>query len=491
MPNVTFTEFATDYRVPSTRVEIRPAYANQGIIGYPASLLIIAPAPSGAVGALNTLIPITRDDQGAAAAGAGSIPDQMVRAMRKANPFHQINLLLVADPTSGAANATGTFTFAGSPSVAGTMGAYVAGRRYLFGIATTDTVTAIAARLAALITADAQAAVTATASAGVVTATHKHKGALGNAIRLEVNRAPEEATPSGLTCTIGAMSGGTGAADVTTAIAAIPTQWFTGIAIAANDNTNIGLMSTEADRRYTATAHLDTRVYWSQQASYGSLISVGAAQNGRFMTCLPCYLSSTPPWVWAASLCGVAELSLANDPAQQLRGLVLPGIIAPDLANQPLESEQEQFLRNGMSTFTVTADGSVVLQRVITMYQKTSLGVLDTAWLDIMRPETLSRIRYDWRSYRETTWPRHKLAPDGSLAANHADNILTPSRAKAAWAGRLAQYERAGWLVNSTADAANSSFAIDTSNTSRLVQRAPMTIIGNLMQLDAAFEFAA
>ena len=41
------------------------------------------------------------------------------------------------------------------------------------------------------------------------------------------------------------------------------------------------------------------------------------------------------------------------------------------------------------------------------------------------------------------------------------------------------------------ANALISGSAIDTGNTNRLVQRAPMTIIGNLMQLDAAFEFAA
>lgn len=489
--DVTFTEFPADWRPPGTRVEIRPSYANAGIAGYPSRMLVIAPRPAAGTGALLVAHPITRAEQGAALAGNGTIPDQMIRAIRRANPFHELFLLLVADPTSGAAAATWTLAYSGTPGVAATQGVYVGGRRYALNIATTDTAAAIATRLAALITADAQAHVTAAASTGTVTLTHKHLGALGGGTRVELNRAPEEATPTGLTCAITATAAGTGVADVAAAIGAIPTRWFTTIAIAFNDSTNIGLMSAEMDRRYAANAKLDGRCYWSQQASYGTLISAGAAQNGRFMTWMPSYRSSTPPWVWAAVTAGVAALAKANDPARQLRGLVLPGVIAPDEPDRPLESEQDALLRNGGSTFEVTQDGGVVVQRLISMYRVTSLGVADTAWLDTFRPETLSRMRYDWRVYRDTVWPRHKLAPDGSTAADNADDILTPARAKAAWAGKMKQWERVGWIVNADADAAAASFAIDPENPNRLVARAPVTIIGNLMNLDMALEFGA
>lgn len=491
MSDVTFQEFATDWRVPGTRVEIRPSYANAGIAEYPARMLVLAPRPAGATGALNTPHRISRADQAAALAGAGSIAAQMVRTIRRANPFHELWLVLVADPTAGAVAAAGSFVFSGTPGTSGTMGIYIGGRRYALNIATTDTAAALATRLTALITADAAAQVTAIATTGTVAVTHRHLGALGNAVRLEVNRAPEEATPTGLTCTITAMTGGAGVADVATAIAAIPTLWFTAIASAFGDSTNNALLSTEMDRRYAASGKLDGRVYWSMQAAYGSLISTGGALNGRFLSCLPCYQSSTPPWVWAAACAGVAQLALANDPARQLRGLVLPDLIAPDAPSRPIESEQDALLRKGMSTFEVTQDGRVVIQRLITMYQVTSLGVADAAWLDITRPETLSRIRYDWRVYRDTVWPRHKLAPDGSQAANHADSILTPGRARAAWTGKMKAWERQGWIVNVGDDAANSAFGIDPNNVNRLVQRAPLTVIGNLMLLDVALEFQA
>lgn len=491
MSDTSFTEFPTDWRVPGTRVEIRPSYANAGIAEYPARMLVLAPRPAGATGALGIAHRITRDDQAAALAGGGSIPDQMIRAIRRANPFHELRLILVADPTAGAVAASGSVAFAGTPSVSGTIGVYLGGRRYPLNISTVDTPAAIATRLAALVTADPAAAGTAVATTVTVALTCKHLGALGNGLRLEINRAPDEATPTGLTCTVTAMASGNGAADVAPAIAAIPTLWFTTIASAFNDSVNNALLSTEMDRRYAANGKLDGRVYWSLQAAYGTLITTGGTQNGRFLTFLPCYQSSSPPWVWAAVCAGVAQLALGNDPARQLRGLVLPGVIAPDPASRPLESEQDALLRKGVSTFEVTQDGGVVIQRLITMYQATSLGVADTAWLDITRPETLSRIRYDWRVYRDTVWPRHKLAPDGSQAANHADSILTPARAKAAWTGRMKAWERLGWIVNVPADAANTTFAIDPNNVNRLVQRSPLTIIGNLMLLDVALEFQA
>ncbi len=83
-----------------------------------------------------------------------------------------------------------------------------------------------------------------------------------------------------------------------------------------------------------------------------------------------------------------------------------------------------------------------MLERVITAYKTTFSRRPDTAYLDIMVPKTLTRIRYDWATYVTLLYPRHKLADDDSPAANNNDAVVTPRRMAGSWATRCKLYER-------------------------------------------------
>ena len=108
-----------------------------------------------------------------------------------------------------------------------------------------------------------------------------------------------------------------------------------------------------------------------------------------------------------------------------------------------------------------------------------------------MTPKTMSRIRYDWAGYVALNYPNAKLADDDSIAAKFGANVVTGKLLKALWAGRSNLYERNAWIEGSAATADASVFTRDGTDKNRLNSNQQVRIIGNLMILTGALEFAA
>ena len=481
----------TDWRVPGTYVEVRPSYSNIGVLPWPARALLMGQMRGGGgagTALANRAYPITRADQAIGLFGAGSQLARMAAAFLAANRTTPLFALAIADPGAGVA-ASGTIVLSGSPTAAGTLAAYIGGVRVAVAVALTDTPTTAATRLRDAVNANTALPVTAAATTGTVTLTAKHAGTIGNSIDVRLNYRPDEATPPGLTAVVNAMASGAGVVDITAALSAIASDWYTDIALGWTDATNMAVLETELARRYNAMGRLDAHAYVAVAGTFGALSSYGAARNSQWVTALGMAGMPSEPWAVAACLAGVCAFQLANDPARQLRGLALPGIAAPAPANRFIESERDLLLRDGISTVLVMDDGTVTLERVITMYQKTGLGVDDTAWLDIMVPKTLSRIRYDWRTWVSLQYPRHKLADDGALGAEYSDTVVTPRILHSSWGARCTEYERLGWTEGTQATLAQSSFVRDATDRNRVNSRQVVRIIGNLMVLAVALEF--
>lgn len=486
---LTFEEIPYDWRVPGTYVEIRPSYRNLGVLGYPARVLLIG--QKLAAGSATVAVPqrITRGDQAIALFGAGSVLAEMVEAFRATNQTTDVFAVALAD-TAGTA-AAGSIVLSGSPSASGTLAVYIGGQRVAVNVAAGAAVADIATALRAAITARTTMPVTPGGSAGTVSLTAKHVGVVGNSIDLRINRLAGEATPPGLTVTLTPLASGAGSPDVATVLTAIAAEWFTDIVCAWTDTSNLNLLVADLATRYNAMGARDGHAYVGLRGTYGTLAAAGAARNSPHLTIIGANASPTSPWAWAASLAGVAAFHLANDPARQLRSLALTGIIAPDPAARFTPLEQDLLMRDGVSTFDVNVDGTVRLARVITTYQTSPLAVEDTAWLDIMVPKTLSRIRYDWSAYVSLTYPRSKLADDGSPAAEYSDAVVTPRAMKGTWAARCALYERQGWIEDAARTVAESTFVRDGTDRNRLNALQRVRVIGNLMILAASLQFDA
>ncbi|WP_431281659.1 phage tail sheath subtilisin-like domain-containing protein [Humitalea sp. 24SJ18S-53] len=488
--SITFDETPSDWRVPGTYVEIRPTYGRIGIVDYPTKVLLVGQATTASTGPRNVPVLATRDDDASSRFGAGSQIDAMLRMFRRANLTSQVWIMGQADPVGGVA-ATGTIVLTGSPSASGQFSVNIAGRRVSIPVAASATVTAITAALAVAVNAITLLPVTATASTGTLTLTSKHTGVLGNDIDIRLNPLAGDVTPAGLTAAVTAMASGAGVPDVAVSLAAIAATWFTDFAFGASDAASAALIEAELATRYRANGRMDGHAYFGLRGTHGELTALGAARNSPYRSGIGAKAAGSPPWEWAASLCARGAFYLAQDPARQMRSLTLPGIVGPAPANLFTPAEQHLLLLDGISTFDVQADGTVALSRVITTYQTNSLGAADDAWLDIMVPRTMSRIRYDWWTYVTLNYPRHKLTDDDSPAAEASDSVVTPRQMHGSWAGRCKLYERLGWIEDVKRTLAESLFQRDPDNRNRMQSRKRARIIGNLMQMFDALEFEA
>jgi phage tail sheath gpL-like len=155
------------------------------------------------------------------------------------------------------------------------------------------------------------------------------------------------------------------------------------------------------------------------------------------------YKSLTPCYEVAATAAAVAAYYGQIDPARPFQTLPLLGVLAPAQTNQFTLEERNLLLFDGIATQKVDSGGQVVIERLITMYQENTAGASDTAYLDVNTVLTLSYLRWDFRNYFMTKYPRHKLANDGTrFGAGQA--ILTPKAAKAEAVAKFRQWEELG-----------------------------------------------
>jgi phage tail sheath gpL-like len=498
---ITLDEIPYNLEVPGVFYQIRANYSQAGLLPYPAKALLIGQMLASGTAQADTPYQVFAAADAQALGGAGSIIAQMAAAFIKANPWIPLEIIGVAD-ASGATKASGTFAITGTATAAGTLALYVQGIRIAVPVAVGDTAANVATN--ALATIDQLESslggipfsagalpFSASVTTGTLTITALHGGTLGNTIDLRTNAMRGDQTPPGITVAVTAMAGGATDPDITNAMDAIASTWFTDIGICWNDAPNVGIFESTLATRYMAMGKLDAKGYRVIAGTPATVQTAQTGLNSKYATTMPIQNPMQPTWVICGSFAGACSYALAQDPSRQLRGVALPGIIAPAAADQYDETERNILLAAGMTTFTVAVDGTVQLERVVTENVTDSNGIPTEAWHDIMVPATMSRIRYDWIGYVSLVYPRNKLAPDGSLAAEYDGTVVTPKRMRGAWAGRCRVYAEAGWIVNVAQTVNASTFVIDSNNPNRMNSRQQVNLIGNLMILAGDLEFSA
>jgi len=496
MEQIVFDEIPYDWREPGTFLEAKPNYRTMGILPWPVKNLIVGQKLATGTLTPGDMVEIVRPDEAIALFGLGSIGAEQVAAFRKANSTQPLFVMALADDAGGVA-ATGTITFAGAVAAAVVLRFKIAGKQVRMTAAAGASVTDLATALKNAINADTSLPVTANSALGVVTVTSRHKGEVGNEIDMRVDWK-EQPLPSGLTATVVAMSGGTGNPDLTDALDAIGNTWVTALQHPYADATNMAAAAAWATGRYMAMAKRDVQVYAAKRGSFAELGTFGDLTNSPFLTVVGLDKSPTSAWAISAALMGLCSFHLANDPARQLRSLVLPGVDAPDPIDQFIDTERNLLLGKGVSTLTCLDDGTVTVSRVITTYKKSSLNIDDEAWMDIMVPATVSRIRYDWSSYVTLLYPRSKLVDDESSAAltgrsnedeDPGSAVVTPRRMKASWGARCRLYGDRAWIEDIERTVKESIFQRNADDKNRLDSRQQIRIVGNLMVLAGSLEF--
>ncbi|MGP2410537.1 phage tail sheath subtilisin-like domain-containing protein [Yersinia sp. 2553 StPb PI] len=374
--------------------------------------------------------------------GAGSMLHGQMAAYLANDTAGEIYILPLSDATAMVA-ATGKITVTTQASSTGVISLYIAGIRVQVAVVATDEVAAVATALTAAINTTASLPVTAAAVDAVITLTAKNKGAHGNTIDLRLNylgSAGGETTPDSLVLTFTPMAGGAGAPELDDALANLQDRTFDFIINPYTDTASLNKIKeflSDSTGRWSYAEQLYGHSFAAQAGTYGQLTAAGELRNDQHASLLGVNGSPTPSYIWSAAYVGAIAQSLRNDPGRPLQTLAISGVLAPPLASRFTLTERNNLLHSGISTVTVTDDGTVQVENIITTYQKNKYGAEDDSYLQI---ETLFLLMFVTRFLRTqvtSKFARMKLAADGTRFAP-GSAIITPNVIRAEL---IAQYQ--------------------------------------------------
>jgi phage tail sheath gpL-like len=437
---ISFETIPSNLLVPGVYTETNADRAASSSPTLPRRAMLVGGRLTGGATATNIPFRVFKTSDGDYHAGVGSMLAEMIRVFKAANPYCELWAIGIDDNGSGVP-ATGTLTYAGTATAAGSLVLYISPYwadgalrgKYTVAIASGTAASAVATAVAAAITADPYRTVSASPAGAVVTLTARQDGTPGNDISLNHNFFDGERFPAGITCTIVAMASGATNPTVSTAIAALGDTHYTHIVNPWNDATSLTAFENEATRRWEGTVQREAYLFGAASGSLGTLTTLGDGRNNQFSSILGAGPSPTPPWIAAADFAAVD----ANEfhPGRPLRGLHMRSMVAPRTGSEHTGTDRQALLADGITTFTVDAGGACRIDRIVSTHQEDINGNPSSVWRDRQVAGTLFAIRWDWRVFIGQKYPRHMHAANGSIYSPGLP-IITPDTIKAEAIGR-------------------------------------------------------
>lgn len=389
--SVSFNNIPSALRYPGAYIEIDGSGAGLG--DAIASVLIVGQKLASGTAAAGEISLVSSVQDAKNKAGVGSMLARMVARYRAIDPALDVYMLPYADNPAGV-QATGTVVVTAAPTASGTLSLYIGGDLVSVGVTAGQTTAQVATAIQAAIAASTLGLpVTAAVNASTVTLTALHKGTCGNGIDLRLNLY-SETTPTGLTLSITAMSGGTGDPAAGDLHSLIGQRWFNYVALGMNDAATLAAWHTESKTRYQPPIQQGFRVFTAFRGDYATAVAYGAMANYEHISCLSLGINPVSHWEAAAIVAAAAAPKLRNNPVESLEGAALTGLVGVSYHDW---TQANSLLFKGMSVLQMTADGSCSIKRLISMYLYRPDGSADDAYLDINTAETMERIRYEQR----------------------------------------------------------------------------------------------
>lgn len=479
---ISFNTIPQNVRVPLFYAEVDNSQA--GYFSQALRTLIIGQKLAAGVAAANTPILVSRTDEAKTQFGIGSMLARMHEVYRANDSFGEVWCLPLADNGAGVA-ASGTLTVTGPATAAGTINLYVGAQRVQAAVAASDSADTIAAAINAAINADTTLPVTSTVLTNVVTVTARHKGTLGNAIKLQLNYrgyAGGESTPDGVAVAVVAMSGGTADPTLTTALAAMGDEEYDFIIMPYTDSTSLDALEAVMDDntgRWAYNRQIYGHVYTAKSDSFANLVTLGGTRNDQHAS-IAGYETGVPntPWEYAAAYGARNAVFIAADPARPTQTGELVGILPAPAGSRFVMTERQTLLNSGIATSYV-GGGAVRVERAITTYQKNLWDQADPSYLDSETMHTLAYVLRRLRYNVTQKYPRHKLADDGTrFGAGQA--IVTPSVVRGEILSEYAALEEMGIVENAKEFAKHLIVERDANDPNRLNVLYPPDLVNQL-----------
>lgn len=491
---ISFLSIPTNVRTPGFFLEFDSSRAVQGTPPQPhVSLLIGHTITATGVAEHNVQTRVFSTDDAKARFGQGSALAQMVDRYRRVDPLTELWAIPVPSPGAGVA-ATGTYTFGGTTTEAGTIYLYLADDRVAVPVALGDDGTDMAAAADAAITAAGVDLfqVTGVDVAAVLTMTSRNLGVTGNELRIGFNLGEGEELPAGATLVVvdmGDVVAGSGVVDLTTAITSIGDQQFHTIVNQFSDDANMDLLEALLLDRFGPMTPLEGQLFAGITDTVGNSTTAGNARNSHTSTLGAFQETNTPPWAGAAQLAATDAKQTQIDPARPRQTLPLPDVMAPAKSVQWTRAERDVALTDGLATVTYDAQtGACRVERIITTYQTNGAGFADTSYLDITTLRTLAFLRFSVRARFALKYSRHKMGGDNTFVAP-GQPIMTPLVARGEFVSLFREWEQLGLVEDADQFKDELVIEINASDPNRLDVLLSPNLINQFRVLAGSFQF--
>lgn len=480
IPNIVLT--------PGVFVEFDGSRAFSGLPGQRHRVLLMGqrlPAGSADVG---VPLRVTSAQQAETYYGRGSNLAAMVAAFKHANEYTE-TWAVALDDADAATEAEGSVTVTGPATGAGTLHLYVAGRRVAVGVASGDSADDIAAAVVEAINDNTELPVTAEVDAEdehIVLLTARNAGEVGNCIDVRANYHQGELLPSGVGVEILNPTGGAGNPDVADVLAAIGDTQYLTIVTPWLDGANLTALETELAGRWEGMQANDGHAFAVRHGSFSEISQFVETRNSPHVTVLGHQNSPTPSYEFAAVLAAID--SREPDPGRPRQTLALPGVMAPSVGDRYTRPERNIHLQDGVSTFTVDDGGVCRIERLVTTYVTNPGGVTDIAYRDLVTIRNLSYQRFAVIAMFTNTYPRHKLAKDGTNF-RAGQPVATPRLLRGSIIGLYQELELAGLVEDLAQFADDLVVQISQSDPNRVDVVLPPNLINQLRVIAARIEF--
>lgn len=469
----------------------------------PLRALLIGPKTSSGTLATNTL----RTDIGSMEeilTLTGNAPVAvMAEAIFAEQGIAAIDLICPPDPAGTAA--TGTLTFAGTPTTSWGYVLKIAGREYQGTWAAGTTHIVMADDLRLLISAKTkELPVSATDdNAGVLTIAFKNTGTCGNdvIVEFEITGGAVGTVDAGVVKVTKNLTGGLGNYDPAAALLAVAGteyQYITPVAGNTDNNTSGG--STIAGKIQTHIDGLDagSNAKLQQQiiaitSTHAAALAAAGYRNHMASELMLFQGARSLPWEVAAAECGARLREVALDPAVNRIGLpyraTLYGPIDP-VASALTEPQVESALNGGVTPISQSRTGVKAPTRPITTYHLDSSSNPDDRVLDVSRVDGTYAVARDAKILMAQRFPQKKLVPDVPAGTDPpGGSSVQPKHVRTAIVQRVSQYwgETRQVVLQSSFDAAveNGQFicAINATDSAQLDLVIPFKIVPPLAKV--------
>jgi phage tail sheath gpL-like len=367
--------------------------------------------------------------------GAGSELHLMAKAVFAAYPLADVSAIAIAEAGT-AATKTITYTV-GPASAAGTVEVWVLGEKISVAVAITDTITTIAAAVAAAINAKTDWPVTALAAIGVVTLTAKQLGVRGNGI--SVRSKLTGGTTVAHTPTTGYMTAGATLDVPTTALDAIaPRRWH--LIVSPHDTaTELALYKTHIETQAEPLQGRRGRVVSGFGGTLANGVTLADTINSERVQIAWLEDPDDTPAMLAAGLAGTLAKECSANRAKNTDGAIVRGLKSQyDDADIPTATEINSALNNGLTVLDGSS-GDVKIVRSITSYHLDAATNDDFSVIDTHQVEVPDFLADDIEGNWYAVYAGFNLAPDTDEGPQ--PQVATPKTIRSFVQGRLKAHE--------------------------------------------------